>query len=204
MVNLTVLTDLFLPPILSRMSIELAIFPCLSLPGLNVVEFWCWVTVRLSVEFLWCILYVYELPDSLFKLNYNTCIFFVFVLMGWSLLPNALRHFQIYCASPNLGITRTWIFRLNFAKRPIFSGLRFFNEPDISDSGPQPGLNPRTFYLEAITLPRENRGRLNYTIYPSHGYCENRPYKKENSKQGIEPRSSLIVDRNLAIVSRRQ
>ena len=25
---------------------------------------------------------------------------------------------------------------LNFAQRPIFSGLRFFNEPEISDSGP--------------------------------------------------------------------
>ena len=38
----------------------------------------------------------------------------VFVLMGWSLLPNALRPFQIYCAPPNLVIS-TWICRLNFA-----------------------------------------------------------------------------------------
>ena len=29
---------------------------------------------------------------------------FVFVLMGWSLLPNALRPFEIYCGPPNLGI----------------------------------------------------------------------------------------------------
>jgi hypothetical protein len=43
--------------------------------------------------------------------------------------------FKIYCATPNLGITRTWICRLNFAQRPICSGLRFFNEPEISDSG---------------------------------------------------------------------
>ena len=28
------------------------------------------------------------------------------VLMGWSLLPNALRPLKIYCAPPNLGITR--------------------------------------------------------------------------------------------------
>ena len=28
--------------------------------------------------------------------------------------------FKFYCAPPNLGITRTWIFRLNFAQRPIF------------------------------------------------------------------------------------
>ena len=33
----------------------------------------------------------------------NTHVF-VFVLMGWLLLPNALRLFQIYCAPPNLGI----------------------------------------------------------------------------------------------------
>ena len=34
-------------------------------------------------------------------------IVFVFVLIGWSLLLNALRPFKIYCAPPNLGITRT-------------------------------------------------------------------------------------------------
>ena len=95
--------------------------------------------------------------------------------------PNALRTFQIYCAPPNLGI-RTWICRLNFAQRLIFSGLRFFNEPEISDSRtparscsrrtctqdfnvlkkiprPQSGLNPRTLDLEASTLPRDHRGR---------------------------------------------
>ena len=38
--------------------------------------------------------------------------------------------FKIYCAPPNLGITR----RLNLAQRPIFSGLRFFNELKIADS----------------------------------------------------------------------
>ena len=90
--------------------------------------------------------------------------------------------FKIYCAPPNLGITRTWICRLNFAQRPIFSGLRFFNEPEILDSGPeslkslpedlcsrflrhekihrpQPDLNPRTLDLEASTLSRDHRGR---------------------------------------------
>ena len=34
--------------------------------------------------------------------------------------PNALQPFKIYCALPNLGITRTWICRLNFAQMPIF------------------------------------------------------------------------------------
>ena len=90
--------------------------------------------------------------------------------------------FQIYCASPNLDITRTWICRLNFAQKPIFWGLRFFNEPEILDSGPpslkslpedlcswflrpekihrpQQDLNPRTLDLEASTLHRDHRGR---------------------------------------------
>ena len=58
------------------------------------------------------------------------------VLKGWSLLPNALRPFEIHCALPNLGI-RTWVCRLNFAQWPIFSGLKFFNEPEISLGSPQ-------------------------------------------------------------------
>ena len=41
---------------------------------------------------------------------------------------------NIHCSPPNLSIM-TWICRFNFAQRPIFSGLRFFNEPEISDSG---------------------------------------------------------------------
>ena len=32
---------------------------------------------------------------------------FVIVLMGWSLLPNAVRHFKMYCAPPIVGIIRT-------------------------------------------------------------------------------------------------
>ena len=76
----------------------------------------------------------------------SVIILYLFVLMGCSLLPNALRTFQIYCAPPNLGI-RTWICRLNFAQRPIFSGLRFFNDPEIWDSGP-PAQSPsrRTWF----------------------------------------------------------
>ena len=44
----------------------------------------------------------------------------VLYLMGLSLLPNAPRPFKIYCAPPNLGITRTWICRLHFGQKPIF------------------------------------------------------------------------------------
>ena len=53
---------------------------------------------------------------------------------GGHCCPNPLRPFQIYCAPQNSGVTRTWICRLTFAQRPIFSGLRFFNESEISDS----------------------------------------------------------------------
>ena len=62
------------------------------------------------------------------------------IVLYWRGGPCCPMHFdlfKIYCALPNLGITRTWICRLNFAQRPIFSGLRFFNELEISDSGPQ-------------------------------------------------------------------
>ena len=108
----------------------------------------------------------------------------------------ALMHcdlFEIYWAPLNLGITRTSICRLNFAQRPIFSGLRFFNEPKILDSGspaplpedlcsgflrpekihrPQSGLNPRTLDLEASTLPRDHRGRRHRDLIINPRMCQ--------------------------------
>jgi hypothetical protein len=33
-----------------------------------------------------------------------SCILFVFDLMEWSLLSNALKPFKVYCAPPNFGI----------------------------------------------------------------------------------------------------
>ena len=57
---------------------------------------------------------------------------------------------------------------INSAQRPIFSGLRFFNEPEMSDSGPR-RICAQDFYvlkkihrtldLEESTLPRDHRGR---------------------------------------------
>ena len=89
------------------------------------------------------------------------------VLMGWSLLPNALRPFKIYCAPPNCGITRTWISRLNFAQRTNFFMLEVLKRawnfrlgtPSLKSLSEnlcsgflrpekihrlQPGFNPRT------------------------------------------------------------
>ena len=126
-----------------------------------------------------------ELAEILWKIKWNYCIVLycivLYCFVGWSLLPNALRPFWNLLYSPNLGITRMWICRLNFAQRPIFSGLRFFNKPEISEgtpslksfpedlcSGflhpekinrPQPGLNPQTLDIEASTLPRDHQGR---------------------------------------------
>ena len=48
---------------------------------------------------------------SLKAIPIYSSIVFVFVLMGWSLMPNALQPFKIYCAPLNLDI-RTWICRL--------------------------------------------------------------------------------------------
>ena len=115
--------------------------------------------------------------NSLLQSPLYCIVLYCIVLKAWSLLSTALRPFQIYCAPPNLGITRTWICRINYAQRPIFSGLRFFNEPEILDSGP-PAWSPsrrtcaqyfyvlkksinlsRVWTLEASTLLRDHRSR---------------------------------------------
>ena len=69
------------------------------------------------------------------------CIILYSFWWGFHCCPIHCDLFKIYCAPPNLGIARTWICRLNFAQRPIFSGLRFFNEPEISDLG-SPASSP--------------------------------------------------------------
>ena len=70
---------------------------------------------------------------------------------------------------------------IKFCSEAYFSGLRFSNEPEISDSGhpedfcsgflrpekihrSQPGWNPRILDLEASTLPLEHRGRHIFVI----------------------------------------
>ena len=74
---------------------------------------------------------------------------------------------------------------IKFCSEAYFSGWRFFNEPEISDSGPpalkslpknlclgflrpeqihrtQPSLNPRTLDLEASKLPQDRRDQRNH------------------------------------------
>ena len=78
-------------------------------------------------------------------------VLYCIVLCWWGrhCCPMHYDRFKIYCAPPNLGITRTWICRLNFAQRFIFSGLRFFNEPEISN--PQLKVPPGGLVLRNFT-----------------------------------------------------
>ena len=71
--------------------------------------------------------------------------------MRWSLLSNALKPFWNLLCSPNLD-TRTWICRLNFAQRPIFSGLRFFNEPESQTRDPQLKVLPGGLVIKIFTF----------------------------------------------------
>ena len=87
--------------------------------------------------------------------------------------------------------------QIKFAQRPI-SGLRLFNEPEISASSPsrrtclspeknpstQPGLKPRTSDFEASTLPRDHRGRH------GEGYME---FKRKQQKTFLR---YICIDKN--------
>ena len=73
---------------------------------------------------------------------------------------------------------------IKFCSEDYFSGLRFFNEPEISDSGtqslqedlcseflrpekihrPQPWFEPANLDLEVSALPRDHRGGLKQNI----------------------------------------
>ena len=89
-----------------------------------------WVPIHplLRGTFIICLtVYILSLSCSLVL---YCIVLYCIVLMGWSLLPNALRPFRDVLCSPEFKC------RLIFAQRPILSGLRFFNEPEISDSGP--------------------------------------------------------------------
>ena len=81
-----------------------------------------------------------QLPNSLQKAGWDPCrpnnSTDCFVLFWWRghFCPMDCDLFKIYCAPPNLGSLWTWKCRFNFAQRPSFSGLRFFNDPETSDS----------------------------------------------------------------------
>ena len=93
-----------------------------------------------------------------------------------------------------------------------FSALSFFNEPEISNSGPpslkslpedlcsgflrpkkhprpQPDLNPRTLDFETSRLPRDHRGRHGRTIL----YCILKKHASIRNIGKIRLRIGLIV-----------
>ena len=104
-------------------------FPVLYVP--------CMSTLKLSWNGL-------NSPLSLYCTVLYCIVLYCIVLYWWfgHCCPMYCDLFKIYCAPPNLGITRTWICRLKFAQRPFlflffptFFRLRFFIKPEISDSG---------------------------------------------------------------------
>ena len=83
------------------------------------------------------IFYRDQISHSCNRVGTAIVLLYCIVLMGWSLMPNAMQPFQ------NLGITRMRICRLKFAQRPIVTGLRFFNDPQLKI--PTRGLVLRMF-----------------------------------------------------------
>ena len=61
--------------------------------------------------------------------------FIVLYWWGGHCCPMHCALFKIHCAPPNLGITRTWIYRLILLRGLFFQAWRS-NESEISDSGP--------------------------------------------------------------------
>ena len=59
--------------------------------------------------------------------------------------------FEIYCAPPNLGITRTWICQLNFAERPIFQAWVSLTSLKSQARGPQLKVPPGGLVLRIFT-----------------------------------------------------
>ena len=92
---------------------------------------------------------------------YSLYELYFFNRVGIAVQCSATIFLKIYCAPPNLGITRTLIYRLNFSQWPIFSGLRFFNKPEISELG-----TPRLKSLENIVRDAGIQLRAN-TYYKS-------------------------------------
>ena len=59
--------------------------------------------------------------------------------------------FKIYCAHQNLGITRTWICRLNFAQRPVFQARGCLTSLKSQTRDPQLKVPPGGLVLRIFT-----------------------------------------------------
>ena len=92
------------------------------------------------------------LPVIISLINFSVVfiVLYCIVLKGWSLLPKALRPFQINCAPPNLGIG-TWTCRLNFAQRPIFQAWYSLTGLKSQTRDPQLKVPPGGLLLRIFT-----------------------------------------------------
>ena len=134
--------------------------------------------------YMWITIYFSYLQKKLYWKQINTIVLciannnvlYCSVLYWWGghCCPMHCDRFEIYCAPPNLGITRTWIRRLNFAHIKFFqawgslTSLKSQTQDsrlEVSPKGflrpekihrPQQGLNLQTLDFEAIILPRHN------------------------------------------------
>ena len=100
----------------------------------NIV-YWPHIILYSLLSSLTSDMWMLDLQSTGDSLNNVASLYLYLLWWGGHCCPMHCDLFKIYCTSLNLGI-RTWICRLNFAQRTIFPGLRFFNEPEIPDSGP--------------------------------------------------------------------
>ena len=110
-------------------SISPLLLTCISLR--SILKLSSQILLDLSIELFLVYLtvkYCYFLPVWLHDLPILYCIVLYCIEGGGHCCPIHCDLFDIYCAPPNLCITRTWICRLNLTQRPIFSGLSFCNE----------------------------------------------------------------------------
>ena len=113
---------------------------------------------------------------------------FVFVFDVVVTTAQCIATFSDLLCSPKFRYYKDVNMLIKFCSEAYFSGLRFFNEPEISDSG-LPALSPfrrtcaQDFYvlkkfiylsrvwtwdLEASTVPRDHRGRQGTTLRLNH------------------------------------
>ena len=73
------------------------------------------------------------------------------VLIGCHWCPMHCDLFKIYCALPNLGITRTWICRLNLAQMHIFQAWGSLTSLNSQTRDPQLNVPPGGLVLRICT-----------------------------------------------------
>ena len=92
--------------------------------------------------------FVFSTSGRIWKLKYPGIVLYC---CSGHCCPMHCDLFKNYCAPPNLGITRTSICRLNFARRPIFSGLSSLTSLKSQTRNPQLKVLPGGLVLRIFT-----------------------------------------------------